>query len=815
MNTTYILDLTVELGHNVAVLLALTLAYSLFRPSVKRLSVNARLLVEGVLFGLFALVVMLTPIMIAPGVFFDGRVVMLAIAGAFGGWKAAVIAAAIVIVFRALLGGAGVPPAIGAAITSAAFGSVLYWRSGGAISWYARRRLFLLGLMVAFQQLMWTLALPGDLALFTFEVTLLPVIILFPFGTFLLGMLLVRDQQRIEVEGRLSAERTLLRTLIDALPDYVFVKDTAGRFMLSNLAHAHAVQVANPDDLVGKTASDVFPSELAAQFAADDQEVMMSGEPLISQERLTMDAAGDTIWGATTKVPLRDNHQQIIGVVGISRDITERKHAQEQIVEARDFYRTLLGEFPALIWQAGTDTKCFYFNHTWLVFTGRTLEQEMGDGWAEGVHPDDLNRCLDIYLKSFGARQSFSMEYRLRHHSGEYRWIIDYGQPFADLSGEFAGYIGGCYDITERKQAEGALRESEERYRALYNQIDDAIFIHDQESNILDVNQTACDRLGYSRDELLRMKTIDIDAPDYGSKFSERLERQLGEGKLHDISGIHVTKDGRHIPVHVNSRAITFKGHVAVLAVARDVTELKRAEQQALELASERARVKVLTDFVRDISHDIRTPLTTIGTTAYLLFRSPDQEKRQRHFDTIEGQVKLMNHQIERLLLMARLDGGGDFDLRAVKVDALLQNIIARFSPIAQEKGIRLTVELPDTLPTISADEQEMAQAVGEIVDNAITFTPIGGVVTLRAGVAENALVITVQDTGGGIPPVDVPHIFKRLYRADAARSMDRGAAGLGLSIAEKIIEGHRGRIEVISVIGVGSIFRVVLPVAP
>lgn len=963
--------------------------------------------------------------------------------------------------FRLLLGGAGVTPAIGSAITSAVFGSIAYWRFGGVISPYTNRHLLLLGSAVAMQRLIWTLTLPNDLALFTLQTTLLPVIILVPFGTFLLGTLLVRDQhrrrveealkeseeryrrltenavdiiyryrltptrgfeyvspsataitgytpeehyadpdlglklvhpddlgllqqavdgkeltqpltlrwvrkdgeivwteqrnvpiydetgtlvavegiarditqskqaeermrglletapdamvivngqgnivlvntqtqklfgyisreligkpvemlvperfrrthlghraayfadprarpmgvgmelyglrkdgaefpveislspletdegvlvssairditQRKQAEERLVAERTLLRTLIDALPDYVFVKDTAGRYIMSNIAHAQAVQISNPDDLVGKTASDLFPSELATQFDIDDQIVMGSNEPLINQERRTIDAAGNSIWVATTKVPLRDNHQQIIGLVGISRDITERKHVQEQIAEARDFYRTLLSEFPALIWQAGTDSKCNYFNDTWLAFTGRSLEQEIGDGWTEGVHPDDLKRCLDIYLKSFDARQPFTIEYRLRHHSGAYRWIIDHGRPFADLNGEFAGYIGGCYDISERKMAEAALRESEERYRALYNQIDDAIFIHDQESNILDVNQTACDRLGYSRDELLRMKTIDIDAPSYGAKFYERLEHQLTTGKLHDISGIHVARDGRHIPVHVNSRAITFKGQVAVLAVARDVTELKRAEQQALELATERARVKVLADFVRDISHDFRTPLTAISTTAYLLLRTPDADKRQRHFERIEGQVNQMTHQIERLLLMARLDTGGNFDLRPVRVDTLLRNISERFSLAAQEKGVHLAVEIPDSLPTIQADQQEMAQALGEIVDNAITFTPTGGSVTLRADVDENSIVITVQDTGTGIPPVDVPHIFKRLYRGDTARSMDRGATGLGLSIAEKIIEGHEGSIQFESREGIGSSFRVFLPI--
>lgn len=126
----------------------------------------------------------------------------------------------------------------------------------------------------------------------------------------------------------------------------------------------------------------------------------------------------------------------------------------ETIQKARDFYLTLLEDFPALIWRSGTDAKCDYFNKTWLEFTGRKMEQETGDGWAEGVHPDDLGQCVKNYLEAFNARLPFYLEYRLRRHDGEYRLISDFGRPFYDLDASFAGYIGSCYDVTENKQAE-------------------------------------------------------------------------------------------------------------------------------------------------------------------------------------------------------------------------------------------------------------------------------------------------------------------------------------------------------------------------
>jgi len=108
-------------------------------------------------------------------------------------------------------------------------------------------------------------------------------------------------------------------------------------------------------------------------------------------------------------------------------------------------------------WRAGIDAKCDWFNATWLAFTGRTIEQERGDDWTEGVHPDDFHRCLDCYLDAFHGRRPFEMEYRLRYRDGSYRWIVDYGIPLHSGEGEFDGYIGYCLDITERKRAAAEL----------------------------------------------------------------------------------------------------------------------------------------------------------------------------------------------------------------------------------------------------------------------------------------------------------------------------------------------------------------------
>lgn len=152
----------------------------------------------------------------------------------------------------------------------------------------------------------------------------------------------------------------------------------------------------------------------------------------------------------------------------ILQDITEKRKSDIALKESETQYKNLANSGLSLTWTSGTDKLCNYFNETWLKFTGRTLEQEMGNGWAEGVHPDDFDKCLETYVSAFDKREAFEMEYRLRHVSGEYRWILDLGTPNYNSKNEFVGYIGNCFDITERKQIEVSLLEAEWKFKALF-----------------------------------------------------------------------------------------------------------------------------------------------------------------------------------------------------------------------------------------------------------------------------------------------------------------------------------------------------------
>jgi PAS domain S-box-containing protein len=281
------------------------------------------------------------------------------------------------------------------------------------------------------------------------SVLLLQVFLLFAAAPFMLLAAVVEERKQAE-ESRFKHA-----AIVESSDDAIISKNLEGIITSWN-AGAQRIFGYTEAEVVGQSIALLIPGELH-----DDEinilEKVRRGERIEHYETVRTAKDGKRVNVSLTISPVRNSSGVIVGASKIARDITERKRAEEALRESEVRFRLVANTAPVLIWMSGPDKLCNYFNQPWLEFTGRPLAAELGNGWAEGVHPEDLTACLNTYITAFDARQSFTMQYRLRRHDGEYRWILDIGVPRFNSDGSVAGYIGSCIDITDRKLAEEAL----------------------------------------------------------------------------------------------------------------------------------------------------------------------------------------------------------------------------------------------------------------------------------------------------------------------------------------------------------------------
>ena len=296
-------------------------------------------------------------------------------------------------------------------------------------------------------------------------------------------------------------------------------------------------------------------------------------------ENLTKD--GRTIICEWHNTPLKQADGTVTGVLSMVAEVTDRVRAIEQLRESEERFRTMADSAPMLLWLSGSDGLCTFFNQTWLKFTGRTLEQEIGTGWAEGVHPEDVRCCLQTYRSAFQARESFQMEYRLRRADGEYRWILDAGTPRFTPGGNFVGYIGCAIDITDRKQASEAVRESEARYRHLIESTIEGVWVVDAEGKTVFVNRQMAEMLGYTPEEMQGqplLAFLDEESLPLATAGSSR--RRQGIQERQDLK--FRRQDGSQLWAIVSTNPIfDAAGNCAgALSAITDITERKRVEEK-------------------------------------------------------------------------------------------------------------------------------------------------------------------------------------------------------------------------------------------
>jgi signal transduction histidine kinase len=272
------------------------------------------------------------------------------------------------------------------------------------------------------------------------------------------------------------------------------------------------------------------------------------------------------------------------------------------------------------------------------------------------------------------------------------------------------------------------------------------------------------------------------------------------------------------IPIH--GQKMDFEARMVICAenevinIVRDISERKEAQAQAFALAVERERVQVLSRFVQNASHELRTPLAVINTNLYLMGKASDDDQRRRYIERVEQHVRRLTRLLNMVMSMTKLDSEVPFAYREVDVNHLIYQVVAGIQPLLSERKLPTQLKLDRSLGHLEVDSDWLEQALEQLLDNAIRFTgdepTPDQAITLSTYRRDEAMVIEIVDAGVGISAEALPHIFERFWRED---EMHRTPGfGLGLALAQKVVERHGGVIEVASEAGSGSTFRIVLP---
>jgi two-component system, LuxR family, sensor kinase FixL len=483
-------------------------------------------------------------------------------------------------------------------------------------------------------------------------------------------------------------------------------------------------------------------------------------------------------------------------MTGVFHDITEHKRSELALQESERRFRRMTDAAHMMVWMSGPDQGCIYFNRSWLDFTGRRLEQEVGHGWAEGVHPEDLERIVGAYSRAFDAHKAFQLEYRLRRYDGEYRWIIDVGTPLYEDDGRFCGYLGSCLDITDRKRAE----EEGQLLAAVVESSHDAIYSLGPDDRITSWNPGAEQLFGYAAAEV-KGQPVWFLVPLESHEATMRALKKVRAGEpVSDFETVRRRKDGTDIQVSIAGAPIRSADGtiVGVSTTIRDVTERKRAEEEADRLRRELAhmsRVTMMGELTASLAHELNQPLTAIVTNAhagerYLAASVPPLGEVAEILADVAADAQRAGETIRRMRSLLKKDTTrfGPLD-----VNEVIREVVALTQTDALIRHQPIELSLAPDLPPVRGDRVQLQQVLLNLVLNGMEAMGAAApaarrldIQTLRAGPAVH---VGVHDQGPGIPPDKLETVFESFFTTKAS------GLGLGLAISRSIVEAHGGRI--------------------
>jgi PAS domain S-box-containing protein len=545
------------------------------------------------------------------------------------------------------------------------------------------------------------------------------------------------------------------------------------------------------------------PDDLPMQVAAREKREVEEFEADIVQ------ANGTVLRELGRVVPLLNPDGEVRGSLGVFVDITERRKAEEALRESEKRFRNMAENAPVMIWITDEDGGCIFVNRQWCDLTGTTVQQNLGMGWTECVHPDDRERATQVFLKATAERQPYRTEYRLRRHDGEWRWVVASATQRLAEDGSFLGYIGSVIDMTDRVEMELKVQASQEQLALAQAAAGIGTWNWQPETHTSSFSGEYFSLYGLPNDHesITYEEWLDLVHPDDRDRVAGEMERALDETLSLDNEfrvvwpngSIHWLAGKGTVFCNADGKPVRFTG------VNYDITARKGMEQKLINSNED------LKQFAYAVSHDLQEPLRIVTNYTQLLERRYKDRLDERAGKVIETAVNGALR-MERLLRGLRdylqVSEEQTLAVSAVDLNDVVERSIANLQDTVRQTRASISYE---DLPTIGAPETPMIQVFQNLLGNAMKYRIPERMPVIRITAEQRATdyVISVADNGIGIDPQyagQIFGIFKRLH------TQEYSGAGMGLAICQKIVERLGGKIWVESELGKGSTFRFTVP---
>ena len=629
--------------------------------------------------------------------------------------------------------------------------------------------------------------------------------------------------KRKQAEAALQQLQNHFQAILDNSPMPIYLKDVQGRYILYN----HQCEILNgltSEQVKGKTDYELFPPQVAEALWANDQQVLAARTSLQFEEVTEFERELHTY--ISIKFPLYDSAGVLYAVCGISTDITESKRMEEQIRESEQNFRQLAENISQLFYLYSADqSQSLYISPAYENIWGRSCQSlyEQPTSWLDAVHPEDYQHVIAARKKRLRGEGYVNEEFRIVRPDGSIRWISSHTFPILNEAGKVYRLGGIAEDITERKQIEAELRASEERFRtSVENMLDCfAIFtsIRDRSGRITDfrfeyVNPAACIHNLMTKEQQIGKKMCELlPAHREIGLFDEYVKVvETGEPFVQESLAYEEVFNQHRLSRVFDVRAVKL-GDGFVVAW-RDITRRKRAEAEVLKaLERERELNEFKSRIISVISHEYRTPLTTIQLSAGLLEsygHKWTEEKKNTHFQRIQTAVARLTQIVSDVLVVGEAEARElRFQPAPLDIEEFCRDLVEELQVNAGNKHT-LTFISQGCGTKACLDERLLRQILTNLLTNAVKYSPQGGNVNFELTCDQETAIFRIQDEGIGIPVPNQEKLFTSFYRATNVGTIS--GTGLGLSIVKNFVALHGGKITFVSDVDVGTTFIVTLP---